>query len=118
MDAHGINTYRLTNSQGQSFFCKFHLFVNIVTSRLTVLFSHYFIFLRRIYLWFQTNQGAQAMDPNLAVQLAGTDPNYFTRDLYNSIASGQTPSWSLSIQVMTEDEATRFQWNPFDPTKV
>ena len=58
------------------------------------------------------------MDPNLAAQLAGTDPDYFTRDLYNSLASGQTPSWNLTIQIMTQDQAQNFLWNPFDPTKV
>lgn len=28
------------------------------------------------------------------------------------------PSWSLSIQVMTFEEAEKFRWNPFDLTKV
>lgn len=50
--------------------------------------------------------------------MEGTEPDYATRDLYNAISTGNFPSWSLYIQVMTYEEAERFRWNPFDLTKV
>ena len=53
-----------------------------------------------------------------AAELSGTDPDYSIRDLYNSIATGNYPSWNLSIQVMTQKEAENWRWNPFDVTKV
>jgi len=51
-------------------------------------------------------------------RLAGSDPDHATRDLFDSIATGMFPSWTLYIQVMTFAEAERFRWNPFDLTKV
>jgi len=50
--------------------------------------------------------------------LEGADPNYAQRDLFNAIEKGNFPSWTFCVQLMTFDEAERFQWNPFDMTKV
>lgn len=50
--------------------------------------------------------------------MASEDPDYAIRDLYNSIASNQPPSWTVYIQVMTFDQAARAPFNPFDLTKV
>lgn len=58
------------------------------------------------------------MKPEDAEHLASTDPDYAIRDLYTSIANGNFPSWSFYIQVMTFEQAEKFQWNPFDLTKV
>jgi len=66
----------------------------------------------------QTDQGIKNLTSANATDLAGTDPDYATRDLYNAIALGQFPSWTLYIQVMTFQQAEKFRWNPFDVTKV
>jgi len=66
----------------------------------------------------QTDQGVKNLTAARATQLAGTDPDYATRDLYNAIARGQFPSWTFYIQVMTFEQAETFPWNPFDLTKV
>ena len=42
----------------------------------------------------------------------------FCRDLYNSIAEGNFPTWTMYIQVMTFEEAETWEFNPFDLTKV
>ncbi len=34
------------------------------------------------------------------------------------IDNGDFPRWKLKIQVMTEEQAKTYQWNPFDLTKV
>jgi catalase len=68
--------------------------------------------------YLQTNQGIQNLTQARATELAGTDPDYATRDLYNDIALGHCPSWTFYIQVMTFKEAEKFRWNPFDLTKV
>jgi catalase len=70
----------------------------------------------RCYL--QTNQGIKNLTFAEATQLAGTDPDYATRDLYNAIALEDFPSWTFYIQVMTFEQAESFRWNPFDNTKV
>jgi catalase len=66
----------------------------------------------------QTDQGIRNLSPERAANLAGADPDYATRDLYNAIARGDFPTWSFYIQVMTFKEAEHFKWNPFDLTKV
>jgi catalase len=53
-----------------------------------------------------------------AAQLATDDPDYAIRDLYDHIAEGDFPSWTLKVQVMTFEEAEKFRYNPFDLTKV
>ena len=68
--------------------------------------------------WWQTNQGIKNLTREEADRLAGEDPDYSTRDLYNAIADGNFPSWTFYIQVMTFAEAEKFRYNPFDLTKV
>ncbi|WAR08887.1 CATA-like protein [Mya arenaria] len=36
--------------------------------------------------------------------ISGTDPDYAMRDLYNAIAEGNSPSWSLKIQIWPQGE--------------
>jgi catalase len=72
-------------------------------------------FIRR---YLQTDQSIKNLTTANATELAGTDPDYATRDLYNAIALEQFPSWTFYIQVMTFEQAEKFRWNPFDVTKV
>lgn len=58
------------------------------------------------------------MDVKRARDLAADDPDYSNRDLFNAIAKGNHPSWTLYIQVMTFEEADANKFNPFDITKV
>jgi len=53
-----------------------------------------------------------------ADRLAGSDPDYATRQLFEQIQKGECPRWTLHIQVMSEAEAESYRWNPFDLTKV
>ena len=66
----------------------------------------------------QTDQGIKNLFSEKAANLSAVDPDYGIRDLYNAIAKGNFPSWTLYIQVMTFKEAEQFRWNPFDVTKV
>ena len=66
----------------------------------------------------QCDQGIKNLSAEKAHQLSADDPDYSIRDLYNSIAKGTPPSWTLKIQVMTFEQAEKFRWNPFDLTKV
>ncbi|PSN55827.1 Catalase [Blattella germanica] len=45
--------------------------------------------------------------------LTATDPDYSSRDFYNSIMEGNFPSWILKFQVMTFQEAETYEYNPF-----
>jgi catalase len=53
-----------------------------------------------------------------AAALAGENPDYATQDLYNAIANGNFPSWTLYLQIMTVEQAETNKFNPFDVTKV
>ncbi|KMQ89485.1 hypothetical protein RF55_10886, partial [Lasius niger] len=66
----------------------------------------------------QSDQGIKNLLAEKASELSASDPDYSIRDLYNAIAKKQYPSWTVYIQVMTNDQAKTFRWNPFDLTKV
>ncbi|KAK3708596.1 hypothetical protein QZH41_002421 [Actinostola sp. cb2023] len=91
MNGYGSHSFKMINAAGNAVYCKFHL---------------------------KTNQGAKNVPVSEASRLAGEDPDYSNRDLYNRISNGNFPSWSMFIQVMTFDEAEKFRFNPFDLTKV
>ncbi|KAI8063717.1 catalase [Gilbertella persicaria] len=67
---------------------------------------------------FKTDQGIKNLKADKAAQLAGTDPDYATRDLFNAIERGEYPSWTVYIQVMNPEDAKKYRFNPFDVTKV
>ncbi|XP_055537293.1 catalase isoform X1 [Wyeomyia smithii] len=91
MNGYGSHTFKLINADGKPVYCKFH---------------------------FKCNQGIKNLEAKRADDLAGADPDYSIRDLYNAIAKGDFPSWTLKIQVMTFEQAEKHPFNPFDVTKV
>ncbi|WP_280153701.1 catalase [Piscinibacter sp. XHJ-5] len=91
MDGFGSHTFSMINARGERVWVKYHL---------------------------KTQQGIRNLSAADAVRLAGTDPDYAQRDLFNAIAAGKFPRWTVYIQVMTEAEAAALSFNPFDLTKV
>ncbi|KAK2169480.1 hypothetical protein LSH36_9g00000 [Paralvinella palmiformis] len=91
MNGYGSHTFKLVNAKEEAVYCKFH---------------------------YKTNQGIKNLTGKQAREIEGTDPDYAVRDLYNAIARGDYPSWTLYFQIMTFEEAENFRWNPFDLTKV
>lgn len=53
-----------------------------------------------------------------AQQIAGADPEYLIRDLYNAIEAENYPSWNMYVQIMTPEQAAKNSYDPFDDTKV
>ncbi|MFL1503913.1 catalase [Pseudomonas sp. S191] len=91
MHGFGSHTYSLINARGERHWVKWH---------------------------YKTKQGIKNLAPDVAERLAGTDPDYAQRDLFEAIARGDYPKWSVNIQVMTEAQATAHYENPFDVTKT
>lgn len=91
MDGFGANTFKLVNKRGEAVYCKFH---------------------------FRTEQGVKGLTPKEAEKLAGSDPDYSTRKLYNAIRRGEFPKWKFYIQVMPIEQAEKTSFNPFDVTKI
>ncbi|KAI9258766.1 catalase [Phascolomyces articulosus] len=67
---------------------------------------------------FKTNQGIKNFKADEAGALAGSDPDYATKDLFDAIEKGDHPSWSVYVQVMEPKDAKTYRFNPFDVTKV
>lgn len=74
----------------------------------------------QVYARFQVRSdlGFRALDPRRAAQLAGTNPDYASQDLSDAITRGDYPSYTVSAQIMTFEEAESLEFNPFDNTKV
>ena len=91
MDVFSSHTYQWINAKGERFWVKYH---------------------------FKTDQGIGYLPQAEADRLAGSDPEYHRRDLYQHIKDGDYPSWTLKMQIMPEAEAESYKVNPFDITKT
>jgi len=91
MEGFGVHSFRLINAAGQSTFVKFH---------------------------WRPELGSQSVVWDEALKLNGADPDYHRRDLYNAIADGEHPAWTLAVQLFTEEQALEFDFDHLDSTKL
>jgi len=71
-----------------------------------------------VKLHFKTDHGIDNFTAEEADHMRGIDPDCATRDLFDSISSGNFPSWTVQVQIMTPEQAKTFRFDPFDVTKV
>ncbi len=91
MHGFGSHTFSLINKDNERVWVKFH---------------------------FITAQGIRNFNGQDASDMRGIDPDHAQRDLIDAIARKDFPKWNMKIQVMTQEQAKTFKWNPFDLTKV
>ena len=91
MEGFGIHSFRLLNEQGESTFVKFH---------------------------WRPALGLQSTIWDEAVKIAGADPDFHRRDLFEAISNGQFPQWDLAVQLFTEEQAAGFPFDHLDATKL
>ncbi|MCQ4271379.1 catalase [Pseudomonas kuykendallii] len=91
MHGFGSHTFSLINAEGQRHWVKWH---------------------------YKSQQGIRNLHPSEASRLAGSDPDYAQRDLFEAIERGEYPKWRVCMQVMSEEQAATRAVNPFDVTKV
>jgi catalase len=91
MNGYSSHTYMWVNAAGERFWVKYH---------------------------FKTDQGIENLTQAEADRIAGEDGDFHQRDLYEAIARGEFPRWSLKMQIMPFDEAKTYRFNPFDLTKI
>ena len=91
MEGFGVHSFRLLDAKGASTFVKFH---------------------------WRPKLGLQSTVWDEAVKLAGADPDFHRRDLFEAIERGDFPEWTLSVQLFTEAEAAKFPFDHLDPTKL
>jgi catalase len=91
MEGFGIHTFRLVNAKGKSTFVKFH---------------------------WKPKQGLQSTIWDEAVKIAGADPDFHRRDLFEAIGCGDFPEWELGIQAFDQAFADAQPFDVLDPTKL
>lgn len=91
MHGFGSHTFSMINAENHRVWVKFH---------------------------FKTKQGIKNFNREEATKMKGENPDFAQEDLVEAIEAGNFPKWTLYLQVMSEDEARDFRWNPFDVTKV
>ncbi len=86
--------------------------------------SHTFSFINsadeRVWVKFHfvCQQGIKNFSNDEAGHMKSVDMDFAQRDLVESIEKGDFPKWTLKVQIMTEEEAKTYKWNPFDLTKT
>lgn len=91
MQGFGVHTFRFVNNEHTVHLVKFHWIPKAGTHSL---------------LWQE------------AVRIAGSDPDFHRRDLWEAIESGALPEFELAAQIFTEKQAETFPFDVLDPTKL
>jgi catalase len=53
-----------------------------------------------------------------AQKLAGKDPDWLRRDLWEAIENGDYPEFELAVQIVEEEDEFKFAFDLLDPTKI
>lgn len=91
MEGFGVHTFRLINAKGKSRFVKFH--------------------------WKPLN-GVHSLVWDETQKIAGKDPDFNRRDLWNMIEKGNYPEFELGMQIVEEEQEFDFDFDILDPTKI
>lgn len=91
IEGFGIHSFRLINAKGEATFVRFQ---------------------------WRPKLGLQSTTWNEAVKIAGADPDFHRRDLFEAIQAGQFPEWAFGVQLFSEEEAEAFPFDHLDPTKL
>ena len=91
MEGFGVNTFRFVNAQGKARFVKFH---------------------------WKPKLGVHSLVWDEAQKLAGKDPDYNRRDLWDAIEMGEFPEYELGVQLIEEQDEFKFDFDILDATKI
>jgi catalase len=91
MEGFGVNTYVWVNDKGKAIYVKYH---------------------------WKPKLGVQSLDRHEAARLAGIDPDFLTRDLWDMLASNGEVEYELHVQLMDIADECRQDFDPLDATKT
>jgi catalase len=91
MQGFGVNTFSLVNKAGERHFVKFH---------------------------WKPDLGVHSLVWDEALKIAGQDPDYHRRDLWEAIDNGAYPTWKFGLQLIPEAKEHDFEFDILDATKV
>ena len=90
MQGFGINTFRFVNAEGRARFVKFH---------------------------WRPILGVHSMAWDETQKIAGKDPDFNRRDLWEAIELGAFPEYEFGVQMIEEEDEHAFDFDILDPTK-
>ena len=91
MEGFGVHTFRFVNAEGVGRFVKFH---------------------------WKPLLGVHSLVWDEAQQLAGKEPDYHRRDLWEAIQQGDYPEWEFGVQILEEADEHKFPFDVLDATKL
>ncbi|MHB1457419.1 MAG: catalase [Armatimonadota bacterium] len=91
IEGFGVHSFRLINAAGESTFAKFH---------------------------WRPKLGLQSTIWDEAVKIAGADPDFHRRDMFDAITAGDFPEWEFAVQLFTQEQADSFPFDHLDATKL
>lgn len=91
MEGFGVNTFTLVNDARERRLVKFH---------------------------WKPMLGKHSLVWDEAQKLAGKDPDFHRRDLWESIEKGNYPEYEFAVQLIEEKDEHAFDFDPLDPTKI
>jgi len=91
IEGFGVHSFRLINAKGESTFVKFH---------------------------WRPKLGLQSTIWDEAVKIAGADPDFHRRDLFDALSDGKTVEWEFAVQLFGQAEADAFPFDHLDATKL
>ena len=91
MQGFGVHTFRFVNADGKGTFVKFH---------------------------WRPLLGTHSLDWDETQKIAGKDPDFNRRDLWESIEAGNYPEWDLAVQLVPEEREMDFDFDLLDATKI
>ncbi|MEH7884146.1 catalase [Bacillus sp. JJ1609] len=91
MEGFGVHTFRFVNEQGKGRFVKFH---------------------------WKPVLGVHSLVWDEAQKIAGKDPDFHRRDLFEAIEKGDYPEYELGVQMIEEEDEFKFDFDVLDPTKL
>jgi catalase len=91
MEGFGVNTYRFVNEEGKAFFVKFH---------------------------WKPLLGVHSLVWDEVQQVAGKDADFNRRDLWEAIEGGDYAEWEFGIQIISQEDEFKFDFDVLDPTKL
>ena len=91
MEGFGVHTFRFINEEGRSRFVKFH---------------------------WKPLLGVHSLSWDETQKIAGKDPDFNRRDLWERIEMGNYPEYELGVQVVDEENADKFEFDLLDATKI
>ena len=91
IEGFGVHSFRLIDAQGNPTFVKFH---------------------------WRPKLGMQSTVWDETVKIAGADPDFHRRELFEVLSAGEVAEWEFAVQLFTQAEADKFPFNHLDATKL